>query len=106
MVAAVLVMVSCGNKEKELTPEQRAENFAKDMVESIVNGDAGQVKTVIGDMKSYVESLDEAAKKAFGESFEQSMENLGKECTEEQTQKAERFMAENWDLFLDLAEFE
>ena len=106
MVAAMLVMVSCGSKEDKLTPEQKAENFAGEFVESVLTGDRETVAGLMLDVLNYTKTLDEQTEAAFIDTFCERVDDLGNNLTEEQNEKAMMFLVNNLDLFEDLNIFE
>ncbi len=107
MVAAMLVMVSCGSKEKkELTPEQQAEQFAKECIDGIVAENRAAVEGVITDMTNYVESLDESVKETFMRTFTDRFDDLVEEFTKEQEDKAQAFLLGNLNVVRPLIQLE
>lgn len=105
MVAAVLVMVSCGSKEKNLSPEQRAENFAKEYINGVVNGDRDKVESSVTGIINYMENLGEENRKEFVETLSEKVESFGSQCTQEQLERAASFITSNIDLIERLEDY-
>lgn len=97
IAAAMLVMVSCGSKEK--TPEQRAEEFAREFVAGISAEDVDKVLSVQKDVRSYGETLDDETLEKFLDSFDACVRKLNEEFSEEEMMRAMSFVFEHQDLF-------
>ena len=102
MVAAVLVMVSCGSKEDKLTPEQRAEKFAHEFAAGMIAMDKEAVEDLITDIKAYYDKLDEESKSDFRLTFLDELEDSMEECTAEQGENIDAFIISNIGLFQSL----
>lgn len=98
MVAAVLVMVSCGSKEKELTPEQ----YASEFVDGVVSGDKAKVESVVTDVVKRAKDLGEEDGKTFVNAFMEKVDDLTMELTDEQNEQGEDFLQSNSELLIPL----